>query len=657
MNRIIRSGLLASIGIVALLGASQKPHLIDALRRGDMASVRAEIQNGANVENPDEYGNTLLMYAAIYGSAADVEYLLSRGANPDAVNKNSYTPLMRAIPDLPKIKLLIEHGAHINSRTADGTTLLMMAAHVRSGSELVKYLVRKGADIEATNNRGLDALMIAGKQGALENLKVLLDAGAKADLETKNVVIRRPNGTEINDAKANTTRRRLEGVTALMAASQTDCGPCARLLLDHGADARIVSLNGLTALHRASYQGNPSTVRMLLDAGAGVNAADNRGLTPLMKAVNSRTKSLEVVQMLLARNADVNAKDASGRTVQDWAAIGANSGIMELVHATPSASGAGEGTNQTATSIHTAREVAVRSIDLLLKTGPGFFPKSGCVSCHNVSIPMLALAEAQHRGYDVKSALSQMAKQTAASLTPSRDDLLSGYCSTPEFSTATSYALLSLHGADYAPDLLTDSVIRCLIVEQFPDGRWSHGGERPPLTPESGIPSTALSARAITLYRIPALAKELDTSLQRARRYLQSAHPRTSDDFAFRLLGLYWTEAPRTEIIAAARQLIAQQRPNGGWSQTSDMSSDAYATGQSLAALAIAQPDLVKSDAYQRGIGYLLRIAEPDGSWHVRSRAFGFQPYFESGFPHGHDQWISMAATSWAAVALMASPE
>jgi hypothetical protein len=44
---------------------------------------------------------------------------------------------------------------------------------------------------------------------------------------------------------------------------------------------------------------------------------------------------------------------------------------------------------------------------------------------------------------------------------------------------------------------------------------------------------------------------------------------------------------------------------------------------------------------------------EADGSWHVKTRAFGFQPYFESGFPHGNDQWISMAATAWSALALM----
>ena len=47
----------------------------------------------------------------------------------------------------------------------------------------------------------------------------------------------------------------------------------------------------------------------------------------------------------------------------------------------------------------------------------------------------------------------------------------------------------------------------------------------------------------------------------------------------------------------------------------------------------------------------------PDGSWHVRSRAIKFQPYFESGFPFGHDQWISVAATAWAAQALALSIE
>lgn len=55
---------------------------------------------------------------------------------------------------------------------------------------------------------------------------------------------------------------------------------------------------------------------------------------------------------------------------------------------------------------------------------------------------------------------------------------------------------------------------------------------------------------------------------------------------------------------------------------------------------------------------YLLRTQLDDGSWLVRSRTMPLQPYKESGFPHGRDQWISAAGTSWAAIALgLTQPE
>jgi N-acyl-D-amino-acid deacylase len=59
--------------------------------------------------------------------------------------------------------------------------------------------------------------------------------------------------------------------------------------------------------------------------------------------------------------------------------------------------------------------------------------------------------------------------------------------------------------------------------------------------------------------------------------------------------------------------------------------------------------------AIQRGIAFLLRTQFADGSWLVRSRSFPLQPYKESGFPYGKDQWISAAGTSWAAMALSLS--
>ena len=60
--------------------------------------------------------------------------------------------------------------------------------------------------------------------------------------------------------------------------------------------------------------------------------------------------------------------------------------------------------------------------------------------------------------------------------------------------------------------------------------------------------------------------------------------------------------------------------------------------------------------AYRRGAQFLMASQAADGSWHVASRAPKFQPYFEGGFPYGHDQWISEMATGWASIALALAP-
>lgn len=96
---------------------------------------------------------------------------------------------------------------------------------------------------------------------------------------------------------------------------------------------------------------------------------------------------------------------------------------------------------------------------------------------------------------------------------------------------------------------------------------------------------------------------------------------------------------------------MAVQRQHGGWGQWPTMAVDAYATGQALYALHAANMAATEP-AYRKGADYLLRTQLEDGTWFVRTRAFGFQPYFETGFPHGRSQFISTVATSWASIAL-----
>ena len=58
--------------------------------------------------------------------------------------------------------------------------------------------------------------------------------------------------------------------------------------------------------------------------------------------------------------------------------------------------------------------------------------------------------------------------------------------------------------------------------------------------------------------------------------------------------------------------------------------------------------------AYEKGVAYLSRTQLDDGSWYVRSRAVKLQPYFQSGFPHGHEQWITYVATANTTVGAVA---
>jgi hypothetical protein len=141
--------------------------------------------------------------------------------------------------------------------------------------------------------------------------------------------------------------------------------------------------------------------------------------------------------------------------------------------------------------------------------------------------------------------------------------------------------------------------------------------------------------------------------LARAKAWLVATSPRTTDDKSFRLFGLHWSSADAGEIGKATRQLLADQRPDGGWAQLPELASDAYATGQVLVALNQAGGLAVTDEAYQRGVKYLLRTQEDDGSWLVSSRSIPANEFFESGFPHGKFQFISFAGSCWATQALV----
>ena len=335
MKRLIPVAALCSLTIS--YAESPTRDLFEALRQGDAAKVQAAVSHGVDVNSRDDGGNTLLMQASVYSTPALMQFLLERGADPKASNDRGYTALMRAMPNLVKIKMLLERGADVNAASGEGMTPVIIAASIPTAAETLRYLIKKGANIQAVAQRpgGGDAVMLAATQGAFANLKILLDAGANGrTLRRAPEMLQLPdNATEYALERVARARRNADGTTALMAAAAAGCDACVRILLEGGADIKAKNGTGLTALHHAAFEGNPATVRQLLDAGAVVNIADERGFTPLMMAVSSRMRNSEIPRLLLARGADPAAKDSMGRTVSDWSRIGARPEIMKLFQA------------------------------------------------------------------------------------------------------------------------------------------------------------------------------------------------------------------------------------------------------------------------------------------------------------------------------------
>jgi ankyrin repeat protein len=215
--------------------------------------------------------------------------------------------------------------------------------------------------------------------------------------------------------------------------------------------------------------------------------------------------------------------------------------------------------------------------------------------------------------------------------------------------------LLAMDAAGVRPNLTTAVYARFIASRQRPDGHWVTIDQRPPQS-YSYITATAVSLRAIQIYGHQKLAADTRQRVERARAWLSSQQPRDAEERTYQLLGLHWAGATAGELSKLGRDLAATQRSDGGWNSLDSRASDAYSTGQALMALHDAAGMATSDPVWIRGLHFLLETEQPDGSWHVVSRlhppAPVSPPYFESGYPYGHDQFVSAMGACWSIMAL-----
>ena len=298
------------------------------------------------------------------------------------------------------------------------------------------------------------------------------------------------------------------------------------------------------------------------------------------------------------------------------------------------------------------KTAAERSIALLQASGPIFFEKSGCVACHHQSLTALAVGLARQRGFRVDEELAHRQSDSVAEMMRSRRETMLQSMTDGAGFHGVAYTLAGMAAEDYPADAITDAMVIHLAEGQSLDGRWSTAPDRPPAQ-YSDFTTTALSIRGIEVYAPEGRREEFAKKIALAKGWLLSMAPTATEETAFRLLGLGWAKASPVDVREPTRKLLSEQRSDGGWAQLPDLDSDAYATAQVLVALHWGGGVAADHPAYQRGVKYLLDTQYDDGSWLVQTRSRPFQPYFESGIPHGANQWISACAMSWASMALM----
>jgi ankyrin repeat protein len=626
--------------------------LIQAIRQNDLAGIQQQIKAGADVNAKGDRDTTPLMYAAAYGSVEAMRSLIAAGADVKARNAFEATALLWCTYDLNKVRLLVEHGADVNAASKQARTPVMVAAAYDGSEETVKYLLANRADPKAKDFRGDTALHLAAFANDLAVVKLLIDKGLDVNAPGEG------------------------GLTPLMIAASLGNLDAVKLLLSKGANVNAVcskhmhgtvkngpiALGDFTPLLLAVAYGSPALVKTLLDAGANVNARDVRGMTPLMHAVTSECQKPEVVRMLLAKGADTSLKSNDGETAYDWASKFGNASTMGLLGPETSA---GKTTPPAAAVAVSDVKItqggllksAEKGLGLMQKTTTSFFKNSGCVGCHHQNMTAIAAGLAMDRGLKIDKAAADDQLKTVKSQWTFFQDLLLQRVDPPGGTDTLSYSILGLAATKYPPDAMTNALAITIAGQQNRDGSWHQfSAARAPMQ-DSDISRTALGLRSLQLYGPEGRKAEMEQRIRRAGQWLLHSTATYNEESNMQLLGLKWSGADAQAIERLAKALIAQQRPDGGWSQNANLSSDAYATSESLYALNQAAGIPTTSPVYQRGLSYLLRTQLEDGSWHVKSRAVKLQPYFQSGFPHNHDQWISATSTAWATAAILLAVE
>ncbi len=572
-----------------------------------------------------------LFLAIDHRDAKEVERLLKAGADPNSRNGLEFTPLYIAAASHQPLAVdaLLMAGAQVEAGSAYGTPLHFACATANM-EDADKFLSR-GANPNATRGDGMTPLMFAANAGFPPLVADLLKHNADVNAEDDG------------------------GASALSLAARNGNDPVVGMLLGAKASIEQADEEGQTPLMEAAKNGHAASVGILLKAGAKVDAKDKMGRTALSLAAANGDYP-DVVQALLKAGAKASDADSKGRTAAAMASVRGHMASVKLL-GKPSASAL-----RAATFAMNPRNSVQTSLKAVQVSMGKFMKGANCVSCHQEGLGRMATGAAKDKGFSLdKQVLGEQSGRLngmAGALLPLHKGALQNpemmkqvpLMEINEISTIDSWLLagMAAHGEKRSEGL--QAMASVLAKQQSKDGAWTFSLPRVPMQ-SSVFTFTALSIDSLKSYAPKGSAT--DAQIAKGKQWLLKAPAQNSEDRAMRLLGLNWAGATVAERKASIDAIRKDQRPDGGWSQLPTLHSDAYATGQALYALRVGGGISASDPMFKKGIAYLLRTQDQDGSWFVNKRAIPANNYFDGGFPHGESQYSSFNGTCWAMMAML----
>lgn len=271
-----------------------------------------------------------------------------------------------------------------------------------------------------------------------------------------------------------------------------------------------------------------------------------------------------------------------------------------------------------------------------------------CASCHHVPMMVWVQRDARQRGFAIdEKGLEEatnflLAADNRAGIVPNPGEPERG--GNP-FSLLAALTTLAFHDSGKVPEAASQQTLKKatthILAKQEPDGSWKRFEGRPPIFPLQE-PTTLLAAYVVELD----LKATTDAAAKaaKARQWLAAnSKGENPQDLSWRIIFGH-------ERNPSVAQLLHRQHADGGWSQTKEMTSDAYATGQAIYSLVSRGGISPSAPAILKARDFLIKTQKPDGSWPMTSRP----PNNGAGKTGaGNLEPITVSASAWAVLGVL----